>query len=184
MRYRCKILAANLLVIAALAAIGSPAEAAVSACSSSVATLEPTQQNVRQVKSAVLCLVNRERTRRGLPRLSLDSRLSRAAAKHSRDMVRRGYFDHVSPGGRTVRHRIMSTGWLRGARGWTIGENLAWGSGRYADAADTVRSWMLSPGHRANILNAKFRQIGIGIALGTPETESGATYTTTFGARL
>jgi len=132
----------------------------------------------------VLCLVNRERTRRGLPRLSLDRRLSRAATKHSRDMVRRSYFDHVSPGGQTVRHRILRTGWLRGARGWTIGENLAWGSGDHAGAADTVRRWMRSPGHRANILNARFREIGIGIALGTPESEDGATYTTTFGARL
>jgi uncharacterized protein YkwD len=46
-----------------------------------------------------------------------------------------------------------------------------------------VRAWMDSPGHRTNILNRRFRDIGIGIVVGTPSGPGGATYTTDFGTR-
>ena len=73
------------------------------------------------------------------------------------------------------------------ARGWSLGENIAWGTGRLATAAQIHRSWMNSPGHRANILQRSFREIGIGIETGVPvrlsAAQSGATYTADFGVR-
>ena len=70
--------------------------------------------------------------------------------------------------------RIRRTGYTSGARGWALGENIAWGSGRLATAAQIHRSWMNSSGHRANILQRSFREIGIGIETGLPVRLSAA----------
>ena len=100
-------------------------------------------------------------------------------------MNRRNYFDHTSRGGSSFVDRIKRAGYLRGARSWSVGENLAWGSGSHATARSIVRAWMNSPGHRANILNGRFREIGIGITRGAPVpgVHNGATYATSFGSR-
>src|SRR2546423_1519821 len=70
-----------------------------------------------------------------------------------------------------------------GYSGRTLGENIAWGSLQYSTPASIVKMWMHSPGHRANILRAGFRDIGIGIARGAPQAgvHGAATYTTDFG---
>ena len=167
-------------VVASLTA-AAPAGAQVSACSS--AATPPSQANVAQVERAVLCLLNRERTSRGLARLRSDGKLARAADAHSHDMVQRAYFDHTSPGGSTMLSRIRATGWFSGGRGYSVGENLAWGAGDQAGPASIVELWMHSPGHRANILNASFRKIGVGVAIGAPGEGDGATYTTDFGVK-
>ena len=182
MGYRCRLatLAAAAATTLSLGVAG-PANAGVTACSSSTSTSEPTSATVDQVEHAVLCLVNRERTSRGLKRLRSSGKLGQAATSHSRDMVRRGYFDHVSPGGGTMQDRIKQTGWLSGARSYAFAENIAWGSGEYATPASIVESWMRSAGHRHNILNRRYTELGVGLALGTPRDHDGATYTTNFG---
>jgi uncharacterized protein YkwD len=102
-------------------------------------------------------------------------------------MASRDFFSHTSPSGSTPLSRITSTRYLSGARSWAIGENLAWGTGSYATPDGTVRAWMNSAGHRANILSPTFREIGIGVAHGAPvnvaAAASGATYATDFGSR-
>ena len=89
-------------------------------------------------------------------------------------MVRHHYFEHGDFAGR-IHHA--------GYHGYTLGENIAWGSLRYSTPESIVRMWMHSPGHRANILRPQFRDIGIGIARGAPErgVHGAATYTTDFG---
>ena len=172
------------LALAGPAAAKTPrAKSAVAACPAAAA--KPGGSNLRMVRHTTLCLLNRERRNHGLPRLRGNGKLRRSATRYSRQMVRRNFFSHVSPGGSTPTERIRRAGYLRGARSWAIGENLAWGSGGYASPLGTVRSWMNSPGHRANILRRDFRAIGIGIALGAPGTRAGnaATYTTHFGRR-
>ena len=182
MRYRRRLAVTAATALATLVAV-SPAHAGVTACSSSTASAEPTSANVSQVKRTVLCLVNRERTRRGLKRLRASSKLDRAATKHSRDMVRRGYFDHVSPGGGTMQDRLEQAGWFNGARSYAFAENIAWGGGHLGSAKRIVQSWMKSAGHRHNILGRRYTELGVGIALGTPRGTDGATYTTNFGAK-
>ena len=100
-------------------------------------------------------------------------------------MNRRNYFNHTSRGGSSFVDRIRRACYLRGARRWSVGENLAWGSGSHATARSIVHAWMNSPGHRANILNGRFRDVGIGIVRGAPVSGVGnaATYATSFGAR-
>jgi uncharacterized protein YkwD len=98
-------------------------------------------------------------------------------------MASKRYFSHNSLNGSSFVDRIRRTGYLRGARSWNVGENIAWGSGRLSTPRAIARAWMNSPGHRANILSRSFRSIGIGIASGTPSGGGGATYTTDFGRR-
>jgi uncharacterized protein YkwD len=182
MRYRRRLAPLAVTALATLAA-ATPAHAGVTACSSSTASAEPTPANVGQVQRTVLCLVNRERTSRGLRRLHASSKLAKAAKGHSRDMVRRGYFDHVSPGGGTMQDRIKQTGWFSGGRSYAFAENIAWGSGQLGSPQSIVEGWMHSAGHRHNILNGQYAELGVGVAVGTPEDYDGATYTTDFGVK-
>ncbi|MEO8686957.1 MAG: CAP domain-containing protein [Solirubrobacteraceae bacterium] len=148
---------------------------------------KPTRANLELVRSAVLCLHNAERARHGLPQLTENPRLRRAAARHTVHMLAAHFFDHTTPAGATIVDRFRRTGYTSHTRGWSIGENIAWGTGRLATAAQIQRSWMNSPGHRANILQRAFREIGIGIQTGVPvrlsASQSGATYTADFGVR-
>jgi uncharacterized protein YkwD len=137
------------------------------------------------VRAAVLCLHNRVRAGHGLPLLKGSAKLRRAAVGHSDDMVAEGFFAHESPSGTDMAERILSTGYAAG-QGWSLGENIAWGTGSLATAAEIQHAWMESPGHRANILRRQFREIGIGIAVGAPVDAGGmqgATYTADFGVR-
>ena len=163
----------------------APAGAQAQGCANT--NVRPNRGNLETVRNAVLCLHNAERARHGLPRLRENPRLRRAAARHSEHMVGARFFDHTTPGGSTMLDRIRRTGYTSGARAWSVGENIAWGSGRLATAAQIHRAWMRSPGHRANILQRSFREIGIGVRVGVPvrlsASQSGATYTTDFGVR-
>ena len=184
----------GLAIVLALAALLAPVPSqarpttkakASQACANT--DLKPTRANLELVRDAVLCLHNRERAARGLPKLKENPKLRRAAERHSGNMVTASFFDHTSPGGSTMVDRIRRTGYTSRARSWALGENIAWGSGRLATAAQINRSWMNSSGHRANILQRSFREIGIGIETGLPvrlsAAQSGATYTTDFGFR-
>jgi uncharacterized protein YkwD len=132
--------------------------------------------------ASTLCLVNAQRTHRGLRPLRLDPRLDRAARRHSQDMVAKRYFAHDSRSGARFSARIARTGWMRGRARWSVGENIAWGTGAQAAPRAIVAAWMRSASHRVNILNPRFRVIGIGIARGAPVGAGGATYTTDFGS--
>lgn len=167
----------------ALALAAVPAASAQAGCASTSAM--PGQVSASALTGATLCLLNAERRQRRLPPLRLNGRLSRAASVHSADMVRRDYFSHESLSGASFVDRIRRTGYLSGPRAWLVGENLAWGSGDRASAAAIVRAWMGSPGHRSNILQRRFREIGIGVMMGAPQRPSGpaATYATEFGTR-
>lgn len=177
-RFRLSLLA-PLLLAAALLLPAAPAAASPGACAASHATVRPGA--VKHARNATLCLLNRVRSRHGLHPLRLNRKLSRAARRHSRDMVRRRYFAHDSLDGRSPFARMRATRYVPRGASWMLGENIGWGSGSLSEPAALVRMWMHSPGHRANILSHRFRDIGIGIALGAPVGGRGATYTTDFG---
>ncbi|MDQ3675703.1 MAG: CAP domain-containing protein [Actinomycetota bacterium] len=175
---------APLLLVCAVFALPS-GTAAASPCS--YAQLIPSSTNGAQVRAATLCLINHERTRRGLAPLKSNRHLLKAAGRYSGLMVNERFFGHVSPGGSTLVNRVRKgTTYLRGARRWALGENLAWGSGKLATPSYTVKAWMNSPGHRRNMLTPGFRHIGIGVVTGAPvatKVLAAATYTTDFGRR-
>jgi uncharacterized protein YkwD len=179
----CRLRRLSLTLLAACAvAVAVPASAgAASPCDQG--DLMPSQLTDSARQATTLCLVNRERTTRGLRSLRVDRRLTVAALAHSRDMVAKGYFAHDSRSGATFDARIARTGWMRGRSRWGVGENLAWGSLSRAPARAIVAAWMDSPLHRRNILQPEFRTIGIGVVDGAPVAgiANAATYTTDFG---
>jgi uncharacterized protein YkwD len=109
--------------------------------------------------SNVLSLTNESRTEYSLPALVLNTKLSQAAQAKAADMAAKGYFAHTSPDGRTPWSFIQAAGYYY----MTAGENLAVD---FTQAENVETAWMNSPGHRANILNTNYEEIGIGIASG------------------
>ena len=108
-------------------------------------------------ESEVIDLVNVERESRGLHPLAYDYSLAAAARDHSEDMGVQDYFSHTSLDGRTVGDRILAAGYSYN----TYGENI--GAGQPTPEI-IINSWMSSSGHRANILNPNFCDIGVGYA--------------------
>ena len=176
--------------LAALAVVGlmlpltAPSTAMADGCKNRNA--HPGDASSAKIRAATLCLLNRKRAAHGARKLRENQRLAKAARKHAADMVRRDYFAHTAPGGVSFVDRIMKQDYVKNGQGWVLGENLAWGSYQLATPKSIVRSWMHSPGHKANILNRRFREIGIGVVNGAPVpgTSHAATYATSFGTRL
>jgi uncharacterized protein YkwD len=168
---------------------GGPAARARAASERCVsADAMPGQAAVEDLRAATLCLMNAERTARGLGRLQSEALLGRVAAGYARQMVRGQFFDHTSPAGSTMLARIKATSYLRDVTSWSVGENLAWGTGTLATPRAMVRAWMQSAEHRANLLDRHFADVGIGVTAGAPVAlepgELGGTYVTDFGRRL
>ena len=113
------------------------------------------------MEQGVVGRINAIRRRHGLRPLRSNPRLAAAADFHSRDMGRKGYFEHDSANGTAFWRRIERFYPSRGFRSWTVGENLLWGTDTYG-AAFAVREWMNSPPHRENILSRGWREVGIG----------------------
>jgi uncharacterized protein YkwD len=149
-------------------------------------TLMPSAQDLALIRAATLCLVNRERMDRGEPPLRPNVHLRQAAQGHSESMSVGDYFEHYGPDGQTPLSRMRAAGYISSSRmGFEIGENIAWGTGTLATPSAIVAAWMASPGHRANILNANYRETGIGVSPEPPaslaEGQPGAIYTQDFG---
>jgi uncharacterized protein YkwD len=148
------------------------------------ADLEPNAGNLGRIRSAILCLHNEIRAAHHLPLLHENRRLRRAALGHSRDMIRARYFEHTSPSGATMVDRILRARYVREDQGWALGENLEWGTGSLSTPRGAMDAWMKSPGHRANILQRRFREMGVGVVAAVPvSSAAGATYTVDFGVR-
>ncbi len=102
-------------------------------------------------------LLNQERARAGLLPLKVVSSLTTAAAGHSQDMALNDFFGHTSSNGYTLANRLTAAGYVNWIGG---GENIAAGF----DTAEAVMAgWMGSIGHRNNILNATYREVGVGL---------------------
>jgi uncharacterized protein YkwD len=171
-----KSLAALALVVVVLLAPASGSATSSGAVSSSA-----------RMQAALLSQLNAVRSARGLVRLRLAPGLNTAAAAHSTQMARLGYFSHNSANGASFSRRVASYYSLRGYRSWAVGENLVWASPELS-AARAVKLWLASPPHRANLLDARWREIGLsavhatsapGVYGGNPAT----IVTADFGAR-
>ncbi len=129
---------------------------------------------VAELERRVFELTNEERRRHGLAPFEHDDVLAEVARRHSADMVRRGYFDHVTPEGVTPEQRIASR--HRRLVG-LAGENVWAGTGYDASdpealARKVVDDWMESPGHRENVLRPGFTHLGVGLAAQDRETRA------------
>ena len=153
MRRRVARLAVAALALVALAAPGSAGARTVSDRDS--------------LEASIVSRINTVRRNHGLRPLSVVSRLDSAADRHATSMAAASYFRHeLYTPTRATNWTSFGT-WIRwywpgpGYSSWSAGENLAWGAPGLS-AAETVSRWMASPGHRANILNRAWRNIGVG----------------------
>lgn len=121
----------------------------------------------------VLRLVNEERAALHLGPLRRSPLLDAAADVRAQDMAARDYFAHISPDGVTPGDQVLAAGY----QALLCGENIASG---YSSARDVVKAWMSSPSHRANILEPRYREIGIAYSE-APGTESGVLWVQEFG---
>jgi uncharacterized protein YkwD len=138
----------------------------------------PDDSNANVVAGAAVCLVNAERAAAGLPALGVDPRLVASATAHTRAMVDGRFFQHQGPGEPELGARGAAAGYVAG-----MGENIGFGSGTLSTASAMVDAWMNSPPHRANILDPRYRGVGMVVIPNAPSgpPTPGATYTTNFG---
>ena len=116
-------------------------------------------------ETSLLREMNRVRAEHGLPQLTADTHLGRAAHAHSKEMLGSNVLQHGAFGGRM--HQFNVTGRL-------VGENLAWGAGALGTAEGIVAAWLASPEHRANLLRPSFTRVGVGDLVGTFRGYTGA----------
>ena len=141
----------------------------------------------REARAAIRCLINKERKNRGVPKLDRDRRLQKASQRHTEVMLKKNCFSHQCPGEGSLESRLRGANYLIGGLlRWTYGENIAYGGGHYGTPKSIMKAWMNSAGHRANILNRAFRDLGVGFVQGTPGRPgaNGGIYTTDFGLRI
>jgi uncharacterized protein YkwD len=151
------------------------------------ATARGKTAQVVQLQAALLGQINGFRSAHGLRPLKLNAGLVGAADRHSAQMAKLGYFSHNSANGQSFSQRIAQAYSPRGFRSWTVGENLVWGGPDIA-AARAFKLWLASPPHRANLLNARWREVGLGAVHSTsaPGVYGGGAatiITADFGAR-
>ncbi|WP_371224752.1 CAP domain-containing protein [Roseovarius sp. 2305UL8-3] len=138
------------------------------------------------LETLMLELINEERSAAGLSPLRFNGDLNEASEDHSEWMLEKDIFSHTGENGSSAGDRIQSAGYeLEG--NWTWGENIAWQSeqgdpGLEDDVRDLHESLMESPGHRANILNPDYDEIGIGIEQGDFGRFDSVMVTQNFGA--
>jgi len=135
---------------------------AVAACTPTLAGAATNGLGARAVlERQIATRVNAVRGWYGLRPLRFSQGLTVAARRHSREMTVQGYFEHDSRNGTPFWKRIERSYPARRFSRWEVGENIAW-SPLGATAVDVVRQWMGSPGHRANLLSATWREFGLG----------------------
>jgi uncharacterized protein YkwD len=115
---------------------------------------------IQQLDTGVLEQLNAIRAAHGLVPLKLNAALSAAAHGHSAEMIADGYFAHNSFDGAPFWKRLTAYSSSSTSGYWSVGENLLYSSPD-VDASRALQLWMASPEHRANILTARWRQIGI-----------------------
>jgi uncharacterized protein YkwD len=175
---------AMLVVIAAVGAVVvTPNEA--KAASVTVKTCTGGSIDLTTAEKRVLDLHNQTRARYGLSSLCVHPALTKAARSHSQEMLDKDYTSHNSYNGETLKARLERFGYtFSGYSYYRYGENIAWNYGSSSGPDNCFNWWMSSSGHKANILNKNFREVGIGVRVGTFRSYSNATMCTVdFGVR-
>lgn len=155
------------LLLSLVSLLVIPAGAAAQ-CSDADAQPDPASITITRLQDSIVCLLNEQRAQYGLAPVTPNTVLSSTAQGHSTSMRWDGFFAHESADGSPFADRIFAAGYLQGAGGWEIGENIAWGSSSLGTPRALVTAWMNSPHHRDNVLDGGFREIGIGSDWGSP----------------
>ena len=118
------------------------------------------QAALSPLESGVLVDINNFRRAHHLPPLKLNTRLSAAARAHTDEMAQQGYFAHDSANGSAFWKRIQGFYGSSPWRYWSVGENLLWSSPDVSPG-HALQMWLASPEHKANLMNPRWREIGV-----------------------
>jgi uncharacterized protein YkwD len=129
------------------------------------------------VSSTLVSLTNKNRVSNNLAKLTTNLLLEQAAQLKADDMARRSYFAHLTPEGQDFSHFLKLVGYDYKY----AGENLAF---NFTESKDVAKAWMESPGHRQNILNNKYAEVGIASATGTLNGQEGIFVAQYFGTPI
>jgi uncharacterized protein YkwD len=167
-------------------AVAAAVVAAVVASSASASPRTPAAA-LSPLESRVLVDINAFRVQHGLARLRLNTELNAAARTHSVQMAQDGYFAHESADGSPFWKRVQAFYSSSPWRFWSVGENLVWSSPTI-DARGALKLWIASPEHKKNLMNPRWREIGVSAvhAPAAPGTYHGmdvTIVTTDFGVR-
>ncbi len=167
-RLRRTAVAAVLVGAAALTVTPTPASASAQQIAVLPAALhaEPSSiivassTRLKALERKVLRRLNSYRAKNGRNALRMQKQLRRAALVHARAMAKKGFFTHESANGEAFDTRIRRYYTVGGYRSWSVGENLLWASGKLT-AKRSIGLWHGSPGHRRNMRERGWRQIGV-----------------------
>ena len=174
------------IVLACVAAVFAALVAAFAPAPAPAATAGRTTE-LSLLESGVLAQINFIRVQHDLVPLRVNAELGEAAEEHSQEMAADGYFQHDSFNGSAFWKRIAGFYSSAGYGYWSVGENLLWSSPRVGSVL-ALQMWMRSPEHRENILDPRWREIGISAvhtvhAPGTYRHRTVTIITTDFGVR-
>jgi uncharacterized protein YkwD len=124
----------------------------------------------RQIRRAVICLINRRRDNRGSDPLQPKATLRNTSQEHAQLMVEEDCFEHRCPGEDGLAKRIRDSGYLRGAENWRYAESL----GCAQTPRAMVHLWLQERFDRRNILGRGYEDIGLGVVKGAPRTAARA----------
>jgi uncharacterized protein YkwD len=141
--------------------------------------LQPAADTIQRVDAAIVCLLSGQRQAQGVAAFSRNPHLDHSAAFQSADMVNHHYFAHEAGDRPTLLERVLGSGYFIGATAGLYAEDLAVGPTVEATARNVVSAWMQSPDHRANILDTRLREVGIGAAFANPDPAFYANYPST-----
>ncbi len=158
-----------LLVLALSASRGSSATQATTAAPCKNSSAIAFEIRTMQAEKAIRCLVNRSRKKAGLKPLRINRRLRKAARRHSRYGERTNCISHQCPGEPSLPKRLRTVGYPGCSNcSYGYGEAIGWRQGRRASARGIVKAWLASSNHRAILFDRQAREIGIGVAWGSP----------------
>jgi uncharacterized protein YkwD len=174
------MVSARRLVLLALAfVVGLAASCAVSGAASA------STWRLTSTETAVVKLLNQTRAQHGLRPLQVRRSLCRAARSHSREMLRRDFFSHLSFNGESQVARVLRCGYSpKGCASWRTGELIGYGTGSASTPRAIVKAWLRSKPHRALLLDRRWRDVGVGRACGSFHSRSGTSlFTVDLGRR-
>jgi uncharacterized protein YkwD len=127
-----------------------------------ISPARPSASRILELEKMTFALINQKRAENGLEPLTWSDEVARIARLHSENMVRYKFFSHKGIDGKMVDDRADSIGMTK----WTlIGENIAYNRGYQSPCETAVEKWLLSPGHRQNLLNNRWKETAVGIAV-------------------
>jgi len=153
------------VVATAAIAVGvAPPPASARATGCPHAEARPGHVSLGKLRVAVGCLIDNARAKHHLNPVTLNDDLERIAQAHSKRMVRNDCFRHQCAGEAPLKRRIKQSPYVNGASSFRYAEELGYES----TPKQMVHRWLASANHRANILRAGFRDLGVGVRRGAP----------------